>query len=92
MWLYLLIVALVVIAIAGGVLLGGVFTIILIPLAVIALVSALAYALAAGAARQQANAEGASGSGQPVTGRRQTQAPTAPSSPESLADARRSQQ
>ena len=91
MWLYLL-AALVVVGIAGGVLLGGVFTIILIPLSVIALFAALAYALASAAAQQQANTESPSGGRRSPRRRRQTQGAKAPSSPESLVDARRSQQ
>lgn len=92
MYFYFLIGALVVLGIGGGVLLGGVFTIVLIPLSAIALFATLAYALASAGAQQQANAESASAGRRPARRRRQTQGPAAPSSPESLVDARRSQQ
>lgn len=92
MYFYFLIGALVIVGIGGGVLLGGVFTIVLIPLAIIALLGTLAYALASAAAQQQANAEGTSAGQQAPRRHRQTQSAKAPSSPESLADARRSQQ
>jgi len=65
---------------------------VLVPLAVIALFSALAYALAAGAARQRANADTQPRGRRPATRRSQTRPPSAPRPPEPRADARRSQQ
>ena len=92
MYFVFLIGALIILAIGGGVLLGGVFTIVLIPLAVIGVIVTLAYMLASAAAQQQANAESPSGARRSPRRRRQTQGVKAPSSPESLVDARRSQQ
>ncbi|TMM08762.1 MAG: alanine:cation symporter family protein [Actinobacteria bacterium] len=94
MWLYLLVAVLVALCIFGGIFAGGVFTIILVPLAVIGFFSALAYALIAGGAKRSAGAsadpsEGAKG---PVTRVSQTPSPRAPSSPGELVDARRAQQ
>jgi uncharacterized protein (DUF58 family) len=45
MWFYPLLLALVILAIAGGTLMGGVYTIVLIPIAAIVLISAIVYAL-----------------------------------------------
>ena len=45
MWFYLVVVVLVVLGIAGGVFAGGIFTISLVPLALIVLLSGLGYSL-----------------------------------------------
>ena len=45
MWFYPLLIVLVILAIVGGTLAGGVFTLVLIPLAVIVGVSAIVYAM-----------------------------------------------
>jgi hypothetical protein len=94
MWLYLLVAVLVGLCIFGTVFAGGVFTIVLVPLAVIAFCSALAYALFAGAANRTAggSADPAQGARGPATRVSQTPSPRAPGSPGELADARRGQQ
>lgn len=94
MWFYPLIGLLIVLCIVGGTLLGGVFTIVLIPLAVIAVVSALTYALIAGSARQSAASETnpSKRSTSPATRTSQTGTPPAPTTPEQVADARRARQ
>lgn len=94
MWLYLLFALLVGLCFFGGIFAGGVFTIVLVPLAVIAFLSALAYALAAGAAKQRSGggADPAQGARGPATRTSQTTSRRAPSSPEQLVDARRGQQ
>ena len=53
MWFYLVVVVLVVLGIAGGVCAGGIFTIILVPLALIVLLSGLGYSLIARVGRQR---------------------------------------
>lgn len=94
MWLYLLVAVLVGLCLFGGIFAGGVFTIVLVPLAVIAFLSAIAYAMVAGAAKRTsgASADPAQGSRGPATRVSQTPSPQAPSSPEELVDARRGQQ
>ena len=94
MWLYLVIAALIGLCVFGTVFAGGVFTIVLVPLAVIAFFSALGYALFAGAANRTAggSADPAQGARGPATRLSQTPSPRAPTSPGDLADARRGQQ
>ncbi len=43
MWFYIVVVALVVVGIAGGIFAGGIFTIVLLPLAAIALIASVAW-------------------------------------------------
>jgi hypothetical protein len=94
MWFYPLIVLLVILAIVGGTLAGGVFTIVLVPLAVIALGSAVVYGMWGRA--MQASESTASGPaeepGRPLPHRRRRPSGRAPSTPDRLADARRQQQ
>lgn len=80
--------------IVGGSLAGGIFTIVLVPLAVIALVSAILYAMWGRATQGTAggSTEATSTAARPLPHEHQPGGPTAPSSPEALADARRSQQ
>lgn len=94
MWFYPLVGLLVVLAIAGSVFGGGIFTIILVPLAVIGVFSALAYALIAGAANRTSggSADPAQSARGPATRVSHTPSPRTPSSPEELVDARRGQQ
>jgi hypothetical protein len=47
MWLYTIVIALVILGVVGGVFAGGIFTIILVPIALIVLFSGLAYSLMA---------------------------------------------
>jgi len=94
MWFYPLVLALVVLGIVGGTLAGGIFTIVLVPLAVIVMVSAIVYGLwgraLQGAEGGSQHATGASD--RPVPHRFRRPSGRAPSSPERLADARRQQQ
>jgi hypothetical protein len=91
-WLLLIVAFLGLIAIVGGALAGGIFTIVLIPLAVIAFVSLVAYTYFSGAAERRA--------GRDRSGRRPPAPPTAqqplssrrPATPEELSDARRANQ
>lgn len=93
MWLYLIIV-LVILAIVGGTLGGGVFTIVLIPLAAVVVISAVVYGVLA-----RATDEGRGGTGdpdkrhdKPLPRHRRRPSGRVPTSPEGLTDARRQQQ
>lgn len=94
MWFYPVVLLLVVLAIAGGTLLGGVYTLVLIPIGAIVLISALVYSLWGRSleGRGGARTDAAHTSEQPLPHRRVRPSGRAPSSPEALADARRQQQ
>jgi hypothetical protein len=90
MWLYIIVLALAVLALAGGALLGGVFTIVLIPIAVIVFVGAAVYrSMGAAAERREGGPE-------PENPPYPHSVPDQPghvrTDPETLADARRVQQ
>jgi len=89
MWLYLIVVALVVLGIGGGILAGGIFTIVLVPLALIVLISGLSYS-ALGRAAQRHASGGAADEPLPHSG--PSDGGHVRTSPERLADARRVQQ
>ena len=87
MWFYMLIGALAILAIAGAALMGGVFTIVLIPLAVIAVLAAIAYSIAARAAQPR---EDTGTTDRPLpSGQQAPDAAHVRTTPERLADARR---
>lgn len=91
MWFYPILLILVLLGLAGIIFLGGVYTLVLVPLLVIALVSALTYMLWA---RSQAGGSGAEteaqhSSQQPLPHRRRAPSAQVPSTPEGLVDARR---
>ncbi len=94
MWFYPFVLALVIFAIVGATLAGGVYTIVLIPLAVIVLISAVVYSLwgralqGSGGVQSDASAT----TDRPLPRRRRRPSGRAPSSPEALVDARRQQQ
>jgi hypothetical protein len=94
MWFYPLLIVLVILAIAGGALAGGVFTLVLIPLAVIAAVSAIVYAMWGRAMESRAGAstDATATAVEPLPNQRQAGSGRAPTSPEALTDARRQQQ
>jgi hypothetical protein len=94
MWFYPLVLFLVILAVIGGTLAGGIFTIVLVPLAAIVLVSAVVYGLwgralagSAGGADEATHAPD-----RPLPHRFGRPSGRAPSSPERLADTRRQQQ
>jgi hypothetical protein len=90
MWLYLIVAVLALVAIVGSVLGGGAFTIVLVPLAVIGIVSAIVSSLLGSSAGVSAGEpEGRAG---PTRSRSVGDGGRAPTSPERLADARRVQQ
>jgi len=94
MWFYPLLGLLVVLGIVGGTLAGGVYTLVLIPLAVVVAISAIVYAMWGRAlqGRAGASAGATTATDAPLPHHRQRPTGRAPSSPEALADARRQQQ
>ncbi len=94
MWVYLIVAALVLIGIVGGALGGGIFTIVLLPLALIVLVASIVFSMWGRAAQGSAGAdvEKTQGSERPLPHAAQRPSGRAPSSPEGLADARRGRQ
>jgi hypothetical protein len=95
MWLYMLGGALVVVGLVVGAFGGGIFSIILIPLGVLAVASAAAYAMWGRSAHREAGA-GTEAGPQPAaplsTGHAQPEDAPAPTTPDELVDARREQQ
>jgi hypothetical protein len=92
MWLSLIVVALAIFAILGGVLAGGVFTIVLVPLAAVALVSAFVFSIVGGAAQRRAGSGGGDPRQRPLPHNPRRDPGHVPTSPERLADARRVEQ
>ncbi len=94
MWVYLIVAALIVIGIVGGAFGGGIFTIILIPIALIILVGSIVFGGSGRAAQGAAGADvhkSADGE-RPLPHSPQRPSGRAPTSPEGLADARRAHQ
>jgi disulfide bond formation protein DsbB len=97
MWFYFIGLFLLVVGIAGSIVSGGIFTIVLLPLAVIALISAMLHSAAARKAQTRAGGatdQSARGAPEPapLPSSQHANRAAAPSSPEQLADARRQQQ
>lgn len=90
MWLVLLVAFIGLFAIIGGALAGGIFTIVLIPLALIAFVSAIAYGYLGGGAQRRVE-RSRERPPAPPTAQQPASVPR-PSSPEELVDARRANQ
>jgi hypothetical protein len=93
MWLYILAFFILIFGIVGSVLSGGIFTIVLVPLGFIALVSAVGFGAFSRAAQRRQGASTNAGPSSPrplPTGH--SNASSAPSTPEDLVDARRVQQ
>lgn len=91
MWFYPLLLILVLLGLAGVIFLGGVYTLVLVPLLVIALGSAAAYMLWARAQAGQAGAETEASHTpeRPLPHRRRAGRRQVPTTPERLVDARR---
>jgi cell division septal protein FtsQ len=94
MWFFWLLAPIVALMIAGAIFFGGIYTLILVPLAVIAVIGAVVYSVASAAAQRSAG-----GSADPTATARgnatrtsQTGSPQRPSRPGELADARRARQ
>jgi hypothetical protein len=90
MWFYPIVAVLVLIGVVGGIFAGGIFTIVLLPLAVIVALSALAYSFL-GAAAQRRGTGGEPGK-MPLPTSQQPSSSHVRTTPERLADARRAQQ
>jgi predicted membrane metal-binding protein len=93
MWFYPVIGLLVILGIVGGTLAGGVFTIVLVPLAAIVAISAIVYGMWGRAleARGGGETEATHEPRRPLPHRPRRPSGRAPTSPERLADARRQQ-
>lgn len=94
MWFYPLVLLLVILGLAGGIVAGGIFTIVLVPLAVIAGVSALVYALW-GRALQGTGGGGTAATHvdeRPLPSQRRRPSGRTRTTPGRLADARRQRQ
>ncbi len=94
MWLYLVGAVLLVIGIVGGIATGGIFTIVFVPLGIIALASAAGYAMWARAAAGRAGGEsrGHATTAEPLPHSVQGDPGHVTTSPEALVDARRAEQ
>jgi hypothetical protein len=93
-WFYWLLAVVLVLVFAGGIFFGGIYTLILVPFAVLAATTAVLYTVMAGAAKRRSGGETdpsrtARGS---ATRTSQTGSPRPPSRPGELADARRGRQ
>ena len=94
MWFYPVLVVLVILALVGATLAGGVYTLVLIPLAAIVAVSAIVYAMWGRALESRAGGatDASVAKAQPLPHREVRPSGRAATSPERLADARRQQQ
>lgn len=92
MWLLLVLAFLALLGIVGGSLAGGIFTIVLIPLAALALLTAIAYTYFGGAAQRRASGDRRRDRPPAPATSQQPSSVSRPSTPEELADARRANQ
>jgi heme O synthase-like polyprenyltransferase len=94
MWFYPVVLVLVILAIVGATLAGGIFTIVLVPLAAIALVSAVVSLLWGRALEGSAdtNIDASHTTARPLPHQRRRPSGRSRTSPERLADTRRRQQ
>ena len=95
MWLAVVLIVAIVFMVIAGILSGGIFTIILVPLAAITAISGFAYAVwarASGAASQQQAEVTADSVPDPLPHSAHRNLAPAPSTPDQLVDARRQQQ
>jgi hypothetical protein len=90
MWAYMIVAFLVLVGIVGGIFAGGIFTIVLLPIAAIILIASVAYR-SMGAAAQRSVGGGSSGNA-PLPHNAPGEPGHVRTSPERLADARRAQQ
>jgi hypothetical protein len=89
MWVYLVVAALVVLGIVGGIFAGGIFTIVLLPIAAVILGSSIVYTYMGKSAEQSQQAD----TPEPALPHGQPAAPSeVRTSPQKLADARRASQ
>ena len=89
MWLYMVAIVLIIAGVVGGIATGGIFTIVLLPLGILALLAAIGTGAAARFAQRRA---GGSEPSQALPHAPVHENASVPTSPEALADARRAQQ
>jgi hypothetical protein len=89
MWLYMIVGVLVLVGLAGGAVMGGVFTLVLISIAVIVLLGGLVYTAMGRAGERR---QGGGGTQPPLPHSAPSEPGHVRTSPEALADARRVQQ
>jgi hypothetical protein len=94
MWLYVLAFFLLIFGIVGSVLSGGIFTIVLLPLGIIALISAVVFGALGRSAhgRHGASMNATPSTGRPLPASEHSNTSAAPARPDELAEARRVQQ
>jgi hypothetical protein len=94
MWLYILAFFILIFGIVGSVLSGGIFTIVLVPLGIIALISAFVFGAFGRSAqgRHGASTDARSSTGRPLPVSDHNNTPAAPTTPDEIVDARRVQQ
>jgi flagellar basal body-associated protein FliL len=93
MWLYLIAVVLVVLGLVGGIVTGGIFTIVILPIGVVMLIGAVVAGMWARATQAKAGGEtSARGTEHPPLRHTAPREPSTVNTPEELADARRAQQ
>jgi hypothetical protein len=93
MWLYLLGGALVVVGVVGGILTGGIFMIAMIPIGAVIFLSAAGYAaMGRSAERRAGGGDSHASTARPLPHSMPNQSAHTTTSPDALADARRTQQ
>jgi hypothetical protein len=91
MWLYIFVIPLAIVMFIGGLLGGGIFTIVFLPIAVIIAAAAIIYTMWASSTEPQ-NIPGERERVQPLPHTAHRNTPAAPSTPDQLVDARRGEQ
>jgi hypothetical protein len=91
MWLAFPFFVVVIFMLVGGVLFGGIFTIVLVPLAFIVMVSAVGYLMWARAAGASATVDEQRVAQEPLPHSSHSNSPAAPATPDELVDARQGQ-
>jgi hypothetical protein len=91
MWLYILAFFVLIFGIVGTILSGGIFTIVLVPLGVIAVISAFVFGAFGRGAQDRAGAstDASPSTGRPLPATEHSNTPSAPTTPEELTEARR---
>jgi hypothetical protein len=91
MWLYLFVIPLAIVMFIGGLLAGGIYTIVFLPIAVIGAGGAIVYTMWASSTEPQ-NIPGERERVKPLPHTEHRNTPAAPTTPDQLVDARRAQQ
>ena len=91
MWLYIFVVPLVVVMVIGGLLAGGIFTIVFLPIALIIIAATIIYTMWAQSTQPQ-NIPGERERVKPLPHTPHGNATSAPSTPDQLVDARQGEQ